>query len=181
MIFYGYDQFTKELLLKHQDCNLKQFEVAVNKTECFDFVFNLINQDIFHKPESGLKLNILIVDDSLPNRIIANKYFSHYCELCDLAESGSRAIDLVNNHSYDLIVMDIQMPDIDGIETAHMIREYEKTNSLAPSILIFLSGNSDDESLKSNYQLDEVGLVTKPLNLDKVKYIISLYQSKKST
>ena len=65
---------------------------------------------------------ILLVEDNLMNRFIATKSLSHFGCSVDEAENGLVALDMLRQHAYDLVLMDIQMPELDGVATTKIIR-----------------------------------------------------------
>ena len=66
--------------------------------------------------------HILLVEDNVMNRFIAGKCLSHFGCTVDEAENGLIALDLLRQRSYDLVLMDIQMPELDGVATTKIIR-----------------------------------------------------------
>jgi PAS domain S-box-containing protein len=78
------------------------------------------------KPEQSMSrldgAHILVVDDAPDNRLIVQKFLMHAGATVEHAEDGRTAAKLALERNYDLIVMDIQMPDFDGYETVSYIR-----------------------------------------------------------
>jgi PAS domain S-box-containing protein len=124
---------------------------------------------------------ILVVDDIERNLL----YIEGLLEESDVevitATSGIKALEEVRKHEFALVILDVQMPGIDGFETLAKIRETEGNENLP---VIFLSGIYTDD----NYQLKglesgAVDFITKPVNksvfLAKVKVYIDLYQQRK--
>jgi len=70
-----------------------------------------------------MQLRILIVDDIEINRRIEALMARKLGHQADLAENGNEAIEALKNKSYDIVLMDIQMPEKDGLETTKIIRE----------------------------------------------------------
>lgn len=69
-----------------------------------------------------LQPQVLLVDDNLVNRKVSSKILEKsHCQVT-MAESGKKAIELVKNHNFDVILMDIQMPEMDGIAATKAIR-----------------------------------------------------------
>ena len=68
---------------------------------------------------------VLIVDDNLVNRKVAEGLMRPFAMQIDTAKSGKEAIEMVRQKEYHLIFMDHMMPDMDGVETTHAIRDLE--------------------------------------------------------
>jgi len=76
-------------------------------------------------PEPSRK--VLIVDDNLINRTLISDIFSHAGIPCDLASNGPEALSLAQHGRYCLILMDVEMPGLDGLETTRILRRREET------------------------------------------------------
>ncbi len=79
------------------------------------------NYEDFRAPNA----KVLIVDDNLVNRKVAVGLMRPFAMQVDTAKSGSEAIGMIKKKRYDLIFMDHMMPDMDGVETTHIIRQME--------------------------------------------------------
>ena len=67
-------------------------------------------------------LRILLVEDNHANQLVAKAYLSRAGYLIDVAPNAVEAVSLVCAQHYDLVLMDLQMPGIDGLECARLIR-----------------------------------------------------------
>jgi len=77
-----------------------------------------------------LSPSVLIVEDDLINQKVAAGLFNKLGCHVHIAESGTQALRLVQEYELDVIMMDWELPGMDGFETAHAIRELEKSNGL---------------------------------------------------
>ncbi len=113
--------------------------------------------------ENGEKLSVLIVDDNEINRKLAKILFEHLGAAPELAENGAKALDAYHRRAFDLILMDVHMPVMDGIEATSRIRELEKT-SLRHTPIIALTANAlrGDRERFLSAGMDEY--LSKPIN-----------------
>ncbi|PLW99316.1 MAG: hybrid sensor histidine kinase/response regulator [Marinilabiliales bacterium] len=84
------------------------------------------------KMEPGINLRILLVEDNLINQKVALFNLKQLGHTADLAENGKIAFEKFKNNSYDVILMDIMMPEMDGLEATKHIREWEEKNDIKP-------------------------------------------------
>ncbi len=107
----------------------------------------------------------LVVDDDKPSGKIEKSLLMELGYACSVAESGMEALLLIARNEFSLVMMDIQMPGIDGMETARRIREYEKAQSRPPVPIIGLTGRAtnDDRLLCLRAGMD--GYLSKPFFL----------------
>ena len=81
-------------------------------------------------------INILLVEDNELNQLLAVKVFEKFDKTIDIADNGKIAIDKIANNNYDIILMDIQMPEMDGIELTKYIRTNFGPKSKIPIIAL---------------------------------------------
>jgi len=85
-------------------------------------------------------LMVLLVDDSEENRDLIKLYFKNRsCEI-DTAVNGKEAFDKFMRKKYDIVLMDIQMPEMDGFEATRKIREWENNQNKTETPIIALTG-----------------------------------------
>ncbi|MDT0295387.1 ATP-binding protein [Mesonia ostreae] len=83
---------------------------------------------------------ILIVDDNKLNQKITEKILLRKNTICDVAGNGQLALDFVHKHIYDLILMDIDMPVMDGIEATEIIRKKDSRTPIIALTAVSLEG-----------------------------------------
>lgn len=76
-----------------------------------------------HRLDSSSK-TVLIVDDNKINRIVTKRVLEKQQIVCSEAGGGYEAIDILRKENYDLVLMDVNMPEIDGLETTKKIRSF---------------------------------------------------------
>ena len=93
------------------------------KNSSAHFIANNTNEQ-FNITEKSLRgIKVLIAEDNQINVILAKQYMKLWDVDCDVAENGSIALTLVQTNEYDLVLMDLQMPEMDGYQTTTAIRE----------------------------------------------------------
>ncbi|MBC7553658.1 MAG: response regulator [Taibaiella sp.] len=121
---------------------------------------------------------ILIVDDKAENLFSLRRTLEINGFEVDSADSGEAALKKILNSTYSLIILDVQMPGMDGFEVAEAISGYSKAKDIP---IIFLSAvNTDKKFITKGYTSGGVDYVTKPVDPDifllKVKTLNRLYE-----
>jgi signal transduction histidine kinase/FixJ family two-component response regulator len=124
---------------------------------------------------------ILIVDDKKENLLSLQSLLSLHGYAVDTAGNGEEALKKVLRNSYALIILDVQMPGMDGFEVAEMISGYSKTEDIP---IIFLSAvNTDKKFIAKGYSSGAIDYITKPIDPDifllKVNTLYKLYEQKR--
>ncbi|MCX2452890.1 hybrid sensor histidine kinase/response regulator [Pedobacter sp. PLR] len=121
---------------------------------------------------------ILIVDDTPENLISLKKVLEKHTFEVDTASSGEEALKKVLKNEYVLIILDVQMPGMDGFEVAEAISGYSKAKETA---IIFLSAaNTETKFITKGYSSGGLDYITKPVDMDilllKVKTFYRIYE-----
>lgn len=108
-------------------------------------------------------LRILLADDSPDNRMLIDAYVKKAPYTIDHAVDGSIAVEKFRANRYDLVLMDIQMPVMDGYTAARTIREWERSQGLARTPIIALTASALDESVVRSIEAGCDAHVSKPV------------------
>ncbi|MGR3319378.1 MAG: response regulator [Candidatus Anammoxibacter sp.] len=108
------------------------------------------------------KQKILLVDDRPENLLALENLLMEFDLDIIKAQSGSEALGLTLEHDFALVLLDVQMPEIDGFETAELMRGCEKTRNIP---IIFVTAISyDEEHIFKGYETGAVDYLYKPIN-----------------
>lgn len=128
-------------------------------------------------PVADIKPNILIVDDRQENLLATEKVLKSLHAGIYTASSGNQALSLMLRHEFAVVLLDVQMPEMDGFEVAMLMQEQESMKNIP---IIFVTAISKEEKYAT--QAAEIGAVDyifKPINSDilrsKVKVYLDLY------
>jgi CheY-like chemotaxis protein len=108
-------------------------------------------------------LRILLADDSHDNRMLIEAYFKKTRHTLDHAEDGSIAVEKVKANHYDLVLMDIQMPVMDGYTAVRTIRAWERAQGTPRVPIIALTASALEESVHRSLDAGCDAHVSKPV------------------
>ena len=123
-------------------------------------------------PENMKK--ILLVEDEKIARTINKMFLEEIGYIPDIAENGQQALDLAQKNDYDLILMDIGLPDINGIEVTIKIRAWEKTKRTP--IVALTAFATEDTKIKC-LQVGMEKVVFKPTDVTTLMQIINQFSN----
>ena len=125
-------------------------------------------------------MNILVAEDNTINQRVARFLIEKLGHKLDIAENGAIAVEKFKNGNYDLILMDIQMPVMDGLEATKAIRALEQHDSSKKAIpIVALTANTmkgDKEKFLSSGMNDYIGKPFKASELSQLIYRITQKQ-----
>jgi two-component system, sensor histidine kinase and response regulator len=108
-------------------------------------------------------LRILLTDDSLDNRMLIKAYFKRLPYQIDEAENGAVALAKFTAGSYDIVLMDLQMPVMDGLSAIRGLRDYESSHQLTRTPIIALTASALDEDMHKSLDAGADAHVSKPV------------------
>ena len=124
-----------------------------------------------------MSLKILIVDDSESNLFSLEALIDENLDDVEVlqANSGKLALEILQQDTVDVIILDIQMPEMDGYQTAQFIREQKNTQNVP---IIFITAAYDsDEFQKKGIAIEMMDYLTKPFEPEKLISILKSHIS----
>jgi len=101
------------------------------------------------KPVAARPLNILLAEDSPDNRLLIKQYLKNLPYQIDAAPNGEVAVEKFVNGRYDLILMDIQMPVMDGYTAVRKIRQWEREEQRAATPIVALTASALEKDVRN--------------------------------
>lgn len=124
--------------------------------------------------ESDNSFNILVIDDDKISLKMARKILEEFFQVTCL-ENGKDALAYIQNHIPDLILLDIHMPEMDGFELLHNIKNTQATKDIP---VIFLSADNDSETELNSFKAGVMDFIRKPfipdIMLERINRILEL-------
>jgi CheY-like chemotaxis protein len=108
-------------------------------------------------------LNILLVDDSPDNRVLIQAYLKNTPCQIEVAEDGESGVQKFTAGRYDLVLMDMQMPVIDGYSATRAIRKWEKEHSVKATPIIAITAYALKEEIQKSLAAGCSSHLTKPI------------------
>ncbi|MCX5849314.1 MAG: PAS domain S-box protein [Deltaproteobacteria bacterium] len=113
--------------------------------------------------EDSRPLHILLVEDSEDNRFLVQAFLKNTNYLIDTAENGQIAVEKFLSNTYDLILMDVQMPVMDGYTATREIRRLEREKKRKPTPIVALTAHALKEDMEKSLQSGCDSHLTKPI------------------
>jgi two-component system sensor histidine kinase/response regulator len=166
------------------EAHLKGFADSLTKpvrqSELFDCLISGLNSDRptdrETEPTTGLLANlemmgmILLVEDNKMNQLVSTKLLEKLGYAFDIANHGGEAVQAIEAKDYDAILMDCQMPEMDGYEATAEIRRLEGTARHTPIIAMTAAAMEGDRDRCLEAGMDDY--ITKPVRLETVAEIL---------
>jgi CheY-like chemotaxis protein len=153
-----------------------RFGVGAGDESADTTVFELVlpaapeeDADAHHSP--GRSAHVLVVDDNATNRMVAQALCEMFDCTCEAAGDGLEAVDAARAGRFDLILMDIKMPRMDGVTAARAIRELPGLAGAVP--IVALTANADPDDAAGYLAAGMDGVVEKPM---KPEHLLAVLQ-----
>lgn len=140
-------------------------QVPVKKEADKDLVKNL-----------NISLKVLLVEDDEVHQNVFKQMLSNKGHTMQIAPNGKEALDIIKKENFDIIFMDIKMPEIDGIDTTHRIRQMEGGTKHIPIVAVTAYALKGDRERFLALGMDEY--LAKPVQIEELYAILDRYAKK---
>lgn len=140
------------------------FDIMLTKT---DSPISIPSHATVNTPVSVEGKKLLLVEDNKINQLVAGKLLEKFGYAYDIAENGIEAVDKASSNHYDAILMDCQMPVLDGFEATKRIRQSEQAKS-AHTPIIGLTANALEGDREKCLACGMDDFTTKPIKLEEL-------------
>src|SRR6185369_7878100 len=124
------------------------------------------------QPAEQEKANILVVDDLPEKHVVFRSILDELGQNVVSARSGQEALRYILEMEFAVILLDVNMPDIDGLETASLIRQYRKS---AQTPIVFITAYVDEIQASRGYALGAVDYIPSPV-VPEVRVFVELFR-----
>jgi CheY-like chemotaxis protein len=121
-------------------------------------------------------LRVLLVEDSPDNQLLVRAYLKQTDYFLDVAEHGAMALDKFKSAHYDVILMDVQMPVMDGYAATRAIRSWERDHDLPPTPIIALTALALKEEGARIFEAGCNTHLTKPVKKSTLLEVLRAYK-----
>ena len=160
----------------------------VKKNDLLSAIANALGQSkTSEKPKQGdspveeevlTALQILLVEDNVDNRLLVQSFLKKTPYQIDIAENGEIAVEQFKSNKYDLVMMDVQMPVMDGYTATREIRKWEREQELVETPIVALTAHATVEDENKSINAGCTGHLTKPIKKAKLLEAIRELTSK---
>src|SRR6185295_16595083 len=117
-----------------------------------------------------LPMRILVADDNIVNQRVASVMLGRFGYQADIVANGKEALEAVRQQSYDLVLMDVQMPEMDGLEATQKICG-ELPKQQRPAI-VAMTANARPEEVQECLAAGMEGVLTKPVSVQDLRALL---------
>lgn len=169
--------FQLELMLRYL-AHSKENDITNSKTINYQFLANLMqehNGKHVKKEDDYSDKHILVVEDIRVNRMLLSKILSKYNIQPDYAENGKEASDKMQKKKYDLVLMDCQMPIMDGFEATKIQREFETEHNRPRTCIVAVTADAMTGDREKCIGVGMDDYINKPIRTEELDKILSTY------
>jgi PAS domain S-box-containing protein len=161
----------------------------VKQSELFDVIITALGEAPIEKApppkkrkgaRSKRRLQVLIAEDNQVNQLVATRIFEKLGYEVTVVSNGRETVGAVQNRRFDLVAMDVQMPEMDGLEATAAIREWEKTTG-THTLIVAMTAHAMKGDRERCLACGMDGYASKPIRMEELQDVIDeLTQSERS-
>jgi len=141
-----------------------------------DYITNIVEEKTVESSNSlSEDIKILLVDDNKVNQLVANGILEEIGLEADVANNGAEAIEALGKNSYDIILMDCQMPVMDGYEATKVIKSGELGESIKSIPVVAMTANAMDGDKEKCFASGMDDYISKPIDPEKLEAVLRKY------
>lgn len=133
--------------------------------------------DISENKHYDFGMSVLLVEDNIINQKVASTFLKFLGQNVEIANNGQEAVDMVKKKNYDIILMDVQMPVMDGLEATHEIRMWEERENISGKhVIVAMTANNLKGDRERYIEAGMNDYVSKPFKEDELISIFKKYK-----
>ena len=171
-----YATYIKSIALT-EACIMQDTQKSITKPISLENLARNLNS-LFEGSENSVKVKqseqrkILVAEDSEINASVIYSHLTDMGHYVDIATDGNTALYAMHKHHYDIVFMDLHMPNIDGIEATRQWRKLEAPNQKKPLPVIALTAKATSEDKKQCMEAGMDSFLTKPVNASQLAEVL---------
>jgi PAS domain S-box-containing protein len=152
-----------------------EFSFTLNMQKGNKLEIQEVKTDKYELSTNKKDINVLVAEDNINNQTLIKILLEKLGASCDIVQNGYEAIDTYKNNRYDIVLMDINMPELDGVSATKELQRLQKDEDLYQAPIIALTANSisGDRQKYIDSGLDDY--LSKPIIFDELKNIFEKY------
>jgi CheY-like chemotaxis protein len=169
----------------------KNFASIINKPIRYSQLFDALIETVSEKQNGQLKqfgvdlkklsdiypIRILVAEDNVVNQKLITNMLKKYGYICDIVANGNEVLEALTRNIYDIIFMDVQMPDLDGIEaTKKIILKYPKSSTRPHIIAMTAHARGAEGQVCLDAGME--GYLGKPIDMKELKQVLEFWGNK---
>ncbi|MDB5490170.1 MAG: sensor hybrid histidine kinase [Micavibrio sp.] len=127
----------------------------------------------------AIRKNVLLVEDYQPNALVVSTMLDIFGYDCEIVTNGAEALRQFPEGNYDLVLMDVQMPIMDGLSATRMIRNLERERDLSPTPIIAMTAQASLDFRMKCAEAGMNGFIPKPFSHQHLAALLEDFMSMK--
>jgi CheY-like chemotaxis protein len=122
-------------------------------------------------------ISVLAVEDEAINQIVLKAFFKSLNLNAKVVTTGNEALAAIQHehHVYDLVFMDLGLPDMTGLEASQQIRQFEQQNQLDPLYICALTATDDAQKQQECLSVGMNQFMTKPITMERIEQLLQVF------